>query len=300
VHKESYKTQEFSSSGIYIWEGINRFNGTKSQIVTPYNSSAARVQYVDVRDTEDSPDWRNRIQRGFNATGRLTGSRIHFRTQPFSALRRQQGVDTNYVWKDMRSWTGYTGLIQQPPFYSDVGQLSSAQNLALQSFYQQAVRAQRQLQALVSVAEAGKTARGIRDAGKRLMGTLLTFVKGAYALKRGHFGRYRLSPRTRAAWRRRALQEFPNMWLTYALEVSPLVGEIDDWCKALARDKDTVAPRIAIKATGESTGPFTSTLHSIIKNGLTHTVNSITFSKATCSVYGAVKCVLARCNTSCL
>lgn len=178
--------------------------------------------YTDSVELGDAQkDWRGKIRRLESATTSLSGiDRQHLSGSRFSlfneTIRLSDGRRSSFsVYGDIASGIGEPNGTNAT--------IARANNRALMQFVKRSNDELRQLQALVSFGELGETLRMIRNPLKSVFTDLRRYL--STVTKRGQ----------KRANRKHLSKIISDTWLEYSFGWSPLLSDVEDAAKALAR-----------------------------------------------------------------
>lgn len=183
------------------------------------DSSSVVTVVSDRSDSGPVYGWRQKLRAGLDATSSLSGNRETLTPTPGDL----SGVFSFYDFTGFGPSTYHTRGIHIPyfPVSHDTNGMSAADNQAREKFYRSALNAQQAFSGGVAIGEFRETLHLLHNPAKALFSSVSEYLSTLTKRKKGS-----------RPHRKRVLQD---TWLEYSFGWLPLISDIRDAGKALAR-----------------------------------------------------------------
>jgi len=288
AYNQTFRRFTTSRSGSWSY---NRLTGA---IGTPPSYVQSSSTYINKRN-RSYPDTRfssyqKAIKAGYDATTAFDADRSWYTFQPGYALNiRDTKTTANSGSYSIAETYGYFGPI---PNVTDAqfGSIdeNAADNIAKTTFISKALAVQQSMAGGAFLGELKEAIEMIHHPAAALRASLDRYHRIVRKNVRG-FKRYR-SFRTKKSERDALNVVVANTWLEAVFGWRPLLGDIDDGMKALARLNTYRPTRKLVTAFGEDFPSPSSTVSSSVINNWTYRVETLTTSRVLVKYYGMVLC----------
>lgn len=213
-----------------------RVDGLPFNAQTFWSSGDTASREETVTKGESPYNWRQRIARGEYAGSELSGSRYRVVEQSNTVSDAQYFPAPTSPTSQLGTFTVYPVIDYLFPGTSSVSglPLTEARDAAKADFLKYLIQYQRQLAGGVALGELRETLRMIKNPAAALRKRVDSWHRKAMKL-RAQRARALRSNRDRGRVKREVLRDLGNSWLENAFGWQPLLNDIDDGARALAR-----------------------------------------------------------------
>lgn len=187
--------------------------------------------FANSRTGVSLPRWHSIIKSGGNATTAMSGTRVRrLSYQPMAGANGWNAVhgdNSTYF----ESYVGLTGFANQVPSHVSGTSESSADNQALTQAYGRLLQMRSQFQGLVALGELPETLRMLKSPFRGLRDALSAHFKNLKLASKSSGVTRTLTPARSKKFR----QVAGETWLETVFGIRPLISDIEDGLKAVAR-----------------------------------------------------------------